>query len=398
MLKGKRILIGVTGGIAAYKIPNLVRLFKKEGAEVKVVATPYALEFVTPLTLSVVSENPVHYDFFDSKDGTWNSHVDLGLWADVMIIAPLTANTMAKMVTGITDNLLLATVLSARCDVFAVPAMDMDMYKHKVTTQNVEKLKNLGYKVIEPASGELASGLTGLGRMQEPEVIFETVKKHFLSKDDFSGKKVLVTAGPTHEPIDPVRFIGNNSSGLMGIEIANAFANRGADVDLVLGPTHLTVEHPNINVHNVNTAEEMFEECYKLKDKYNIAVLSAAVADFTPKKKADSKIKKEEGIKTIELESTKDILAYLGNNKNENQTLVGFALETDNELENAKSKLKRKNLDLIVLNSLKDKGAGFGVNTNIVTLIDKLGNTDKLPIMSKSEVADNLVNKIKSLI
>ncbi len=398
MLKGKRILIGVTGGIAAYKIPYLVRLFKKEGAEVKVVATPYALKFVTPLTLSVVSENPVLTEFFDSKDGTWNSHVELGLWADVIIIAPLTANTMAKMVTGITDNLLLATVLSARCDVFTVPAMDMDMYKHKVTTQNVKKLKELGYKVIEPASGELASGLNGIGRMQEPEIIFEKVKRHLLSKNDFAGKKVLVTAGPTHEPIDPVRFIGNNSSGLMGIEIAKAFADRGAEVDLVLGPTHLTVEHPEINVHKVNTADEMFKECDKIKDKYDIAVLSAAVADFTPKKKAGSKIKKEEGIDSLELESTKDILAHLGKNKKENQFLTGFALETDNELENAKSKLKRKNLDLIVLNSLKDKGAGFGVNTNVVTFIDKNGNIDKFPVMPKSEVASNLVNKIKNLI
>ena len=398
MIKGKKILIGITGGIAAYKIPLLVRLFKKAGAEVKVVATPYALEFVTPLTLSVVSENPVHHDFYNSDDGTWNSHIELGLWADAIVVAPLTANTMAKMVTGITDNLLLASVLSARCDVFVAPAMDMDMYKHKVTAANVEKLKELGYKVIEPASGFLASGLEGKGRMQEPEVIFETVKNHFESKNDFSGKKVLITAGPTHEPIDPVRFIGNSSSGLMGIEIAKAFAGKGADVDLVLGPTHLNVSHKNITVHRVNTANEMYEKCISVFPDVDIAILSAAVADFTPETQAGSKIKKEEGLNIIKLKPTKDILAELGKMKSGNQFLTGFALETDNELENAKSKLKRKNLDLIVLNSLKDKGAGFGVPTNKVTFIDKNGGIEELPLMSKAEVAENLAKKIKSLI
>ena len=397
MLKGKKILIGITGGIAAYKIPLLIRLFKKAGAEVKVVTTPYALEFVTPLTLSVVSENPVYYEFYDSKDGTWNSHIELGLWADVIVVAPLTANTMAKMVTGITDNLLLASVLSARCDVIVAPAMDMDMYKHKTTEANVTKLKELGYKVIEPESGFLASGLEGKGRMPEPEVIFDFVKKHLSSKDDFAGKKVVVTAGPTHEPIDPVRFIGNNSSGLMGIEIAKSFADRGADVELVLGPTHLEVSHKNIKVHKVNTAEEMFKETVSLFTDADIAVLSAAVADFTPKNKAGSKIKKEEGFNIIELEPTKDILAELGKTKKQNQLLIGFALETDNELENAKSKLKRKNLDLIVLNSLKDKGAGFGVPTNKVTFIDKKGNVKDLPLMSKAEVAENLADEINDL-
>jgi phosphopantothenoylcysteine decarboxylase/phosphopantothenate--cysteine ligase len=398
MLKGKKIIVGITGGIAAYKIPNLIRLFKKEGAEVKVVVTPYALEFVTPLTLSVVSENPVYSEFYNSKDGTWNSHIDLGLWADAVVIAPLTANTMAKMVTGVTDNLLLATILSARCQVFTAPAMDMDMYKHLVTQDNVKKLKQIGYKVIEPASGELASGLTGKGRMQEPEVIFDIVKNHFSTDNDFENKNVLITAGPTHEPIDPVRFIGNSSSGLMGIEIAKAFALKGAKVNLVLGPTHLDVAHPNIRVYKVNTAEEMYNTCVSLFPDINIAVLSAAVADFTPKSKAGKKIKKEEGLNIIELESTKDILAELGKMKKSTQFLTGFALETDNEMENAKSKLIRKNLDLIVLNSLKDKGAGFGVTTNKVTFISKKGDISELPLMSKSEVAENLVNKIKSLI
>jgi phosphopantothenoylcysteine decarboxylase/phosphopantothenate--cysteine ligase len=398
MLKGKKIIVGITGGIAAYKIPNLIRLFKKEGAEVKGVVTPYALEFVTPLTLSVVSENPVYSEFYNSKDGTWNSHIDLGLWADAVVIAPLTANTMAKMVTGVTDNLLLATILSARCQVFTAPAMDMDMYKHLVTQDNVKKLKQIGYKVIEPASGELASGLTGKGRMQEPEVIFDIVKNHFSTDNDFENKNVLITAGPTHEPIDPVRFIGNSSSGLMGIEIAKAFALKGAKVNLVLGPTHLDVAHPNIRVYKVNTAEEMYNTCVSLFPDINIAVLSAAVADFTPKSKAGKKIKKEEGLNIIELESTKDILAELGKMKKSTQFLTGFALETDNEMENAKSKLIRKNLDLIVLNSLKDKGAGFGVTTNKVTFISKKGDISELPLMSKSEVAENLVNKIKSLI
>ena len=398
MLKGKKIIIGITGGIAAYKIPLLIRLLKKAGAEVKVITTPYALEFVTPLTLSVVSENPVHHDFYDSKDGTWNSHVDLGLWADLIVVAPLTANTMAKMVTGITDNLLTATVLSARCDVMTAPAMDMDMYKHKVTLVNVEKLKELGYFVIEPSSGYLASGLTGKGRMQEPEVIFREIENYFRSKEEFAGKKVLITAGPTHEPIDPVRFIGNSSSGLMGIEIAKAFAKRGADVQLVLGPTHLQADHPGITVHKVNTAAEMYDMAISIFPESDIAVLSAAVADFTPKNQANSKIKKEEGLNTIELEPTKDILAQLGKMKKKNQFLTGFALETDNELENAKSKLNRKNLDLIVMNSLKDEGAGFGVSTNKVTFIDRNEHTKELPLMSKADVAENLVNQIKSLI
>ncbi len=397
MLKGKKILVGITGGIAAYKIPLLIRLFKKAEAEVKVVVTPDALHFVTPLTLSVVSENPVYHEFYNN-DGTWNSHVELGLWADAVVIAPLTANTMAKMVTGITDNLLTAAVLSARSTVFAVPAMDMDMYKHPVTQENLKKLKSLGYSVIEPASGFLASGLEGKGRMQEPEVIFEVVENYFRSKDDFTGKKVLITAGPTHEPIDPVRFIGNSSSGLMGIEIAKNFAERGAEVTLVLGPTHLEIHHPNIQVHRINTAEEMYQACIKQFPDSDIAVMSAAVADFSPKHKAGNKIKKEAGLNVIELEPTKDILAELGKRKKQNQVLVGFALETDNELENAQSKLARKNLDLIVLNSLKDEGAGFGVPTNKVKIIDKKGEIIDLPLMSKSEVAKNLADQIKHLI
>jgi phosphopantothenoylcysteine decarboxylase/phosphopantothenate--cysteine ligase len=398
MLKGKKILVGITGGIAAYKTPLLIRLLKKAGADVKVVPTPYALEFVTPLTLSVVSENPVHTEFYNSKDGTWNSHVELGLWADLIVVAPLTANTMAKMVNGITDNLLLATILSARCPVIVAPAMDMDMYQHLTTQENLKKIQTLGYKIIEPSEGELASGLSGKGRMKEPEEIYVEIKKIFSAEQEFSNKRVLVTAGPTHEPIDPVRFIGNNSSGLMGIEIAKSFARKGAKVDLILGPTHLPAEFPGITVHRVQTAQEMYERTTALFPKVDIAVLSAAVADFTPKQKADIKIKKETGLDSIELEPTKDILAQLGKMKKDHQLLIGFALETHDELQNAKSKLQRKNLDLIVMNSLNDQGAGFGVKTNKVTLIDKDENVESLPLMSKAEVAENLVNKIKRLI
>ena len=397
MLKGKKIIIGISGGIAAYKIPFLIRLLKKEGAEVRVILTPYAKEFVTPLTLSVLSEQPVLTDFYDAKDGTWNSHIENGLWADAIVVAPLTANTMAKMVTGITDNLLLASVLSARCPVFVAPAMDLDMYKHPTTRENVIKLSGLGYYLIEPTSGELASGLEGKGRMQEPEAIFLSLKKYFQSKDDFTGKRVMVSAGPTHEPIDPVRFIGNSSSGLMGIEIARAFAERGAEVDLVLGPTHLIADFPGVAVHYVVTAEEMNTACVSLFANADIAVMAAAVADFTPGIKSDSKIKKEAGMDSINLIPTKDILAGLGSAKKKGQILVGFALETDNELENAKSKLQRKNLDLIVLNSLKDEGAGFTVSTNKVTIIEKNNKHFELPLLSKREVADQMVEVIKRM-
>jgi len=398
MLRGKKIIVGITGGIAAYKIPFLIRLLKKEGAEVRVVITPYAKEFVTPLTLSVLSEHPVLTDFYDAKDGTWNSHIENGLWADAIVVAPLTANTMAKMVTGITDNLLLATVLSSRSPVFVAPAMDLDMYKHVTTQSNVKKLIEIGYHLIEPTTGELASGLEGKGRMQEPEEIISVLKKYFQKTDDFTGRRVLVTAGPTHEPIDPVRFIGNSSSGLMGIEIAREFSERGAKVDLVLGPTHYDVKLAGVIVHRVETAEEMDAMCSTLFKDADGAVMAAAVADFTPKKTVSSKIKKEDGMNSIELIPTKDILAGLGKAKRMNQFLVGFALETDNEILNAKAKLKRKNLDMIVLNSLKDKGAGFGVSTNKVTIIGKDTKPVELPLLSKREVAGILVETIKGIL
>ncbi len=397
MLKGKNILIGISGGIAAYKIPFLIRLFKKEGAAVRVVLTPYAREFVTPLTLSVLSEQPVLTDFYNTGDGTWHSHIENGLWADAIVVAPLTANTMAKMVTGITDNLLLASVLSARCPVFVAPAMDLDMYKHVTTQQNVAGLQRIGYHLIEPTSGELASGLEGKGRMQEPEVIFSVIKEFFEKEGDFKDKQILVSAGPTHEPIDPVRFIGNSSSGLMGIEIAKAFAERGARVNLVLGPTHLKADFNGITVHRVQTAAEMEKACSTLFTGSDITVMAAAVADFTPKNKPSSKIKKETGLNQIELEPTNDILAKLGTLKKNNQLLIGFALETDNEMANAQSKLQRKNLDLIVLNSLKDKGAGFGVPTNKVTFINRDNKRTGLPLMSKRDVARQLVDTIKQI-
>lgn len=398
MLRGKKIIIGITGGIAAYKIPFLIRLLKKEGAEVRVVLTPFAKEFVTPLTLSVLSEQPVLTDFYDTKDGTWNSHIENGLWADAIVVAPLTANTMAKMVAGITDNLLLAVVLSSRCPVFVAPAMDLDMYKHATTQSNVKKLIEIGYHLIEPTTGELASGLDGKGRMQEPEEILSLLKKHFRERDDFFDRKILVSAGPTHEPIDPVRFIGNSSSGLMGIEIARAFADRGAKVDLVLGPTHYDVNITGVVVHRVETAEEMDAACSSLFKNVDGAVMAAAVADFTPKKTVSSKIKKEVGMNSIELIPTKDILAGLGKTKRIDQFLVGFALETDNEVLNAQAKLKRKNLDLIVLNSLKDTGAGFGVSTNKVTIFGKDTKPVELPLLSKREVADILVETIKGIL
>lgn len=398
MLKGKKILIGITGSIAAYKIPFLIRLLKKEGAEVQILLTPFAKEFVTPLTLSTLSENPVLWEFHKRDDGSWFSHVNLGLWADLFLVAPLSANTMGKMVTGIADNLLLTTVLSSRCPIMFAPAMDLDMYHHPSTQSNITKLQSYGYQLIEPVEGELASGLKGMGRLEEPEVIFEIIKEHFNKKKTLSGKKVLVTAGPTHEPIDPVRFIGNHSSGKMGIAIAEALADEGAEVDLVLGPTSEQTQNPQIKIFKVNTAEQMFEKCSELFSNEDIAILSAAVADFTPAEIAANKIKKEQGLSSINLKKTKDILASLGQEKSEKQILVGFALETDNEETNAIKKIKSKNLDLIVLNSLRDKGAGFGHTTNKVSILDNKGNKTEFPLKEKTEVAKDIVAEIVKIL
>lgn len=396
MLKGKKIIIGITSSIAAYKIPFLVRLLKKEGAEVQVLLTPFAKEFVTPLTLATLSNRPVLTEFFDPENGNWHSHIELGLWADLFLLAPLTANTMAKVATGIADNLLLTTLLSARCPVLFAPAMDLDMYKHPTTQENIKKLQSFGYHLIEPVEGELASGLKGVGRLEEPEKILQIIRKSFHKDSFFLNKKVLVSAGPTYEPIDPVRFIGNFSSGKMGIEIALAFAEKGAEVDLVLGPVSYEVAHPSIHVHPVKTAEEMFAACTSLFNKMDIAVMSAAVADFTPAEVGKQKIKKEDGLRPINLKPTKDILAELGRMKKANQFLVGFALETNNEQQNAEKKLSNKNLDIIVLNSLQDKGAGFGYDTNKISILNKLGAKTDFHLKSKKEVALDILQAIQT--
>ncbi|MFD2726431.1 bifunctional phosphopantothenoylcysteine decarboxylase/phosphopantothenate--cysteine ligase CoaBC [Hyunsoonleella rubra] len=395
ILSGKHILLGVTAGIAAYKTAELVRGFIKAGADVKVVMTPASKDFVTPLTLSTLSKHPVYSSFTIEEDdnAVWNNHVDLGLWADIFVIAPATANTLAKMANGVCDNLLLATYLSAKCPVYFAPAMDLDMYKHESTKASFEKLKSFGNIMIPATSGELASGLVGEGRMAEPEDIVSFIEADILDKLPLKGKKVLITAGPTYEAIDPVRFIGNHSSGKMGFEIAKASANLGAEVFLITGPTCQKTSHSLINVLPVTSASEMYDEAHKHFDDMDIAILSAAVADFKPKEVSSQKIKKKTDTLSLELERTKDILASLGKIK-KGQFLVGFALETNNELENAKQKLKRKNLDLIVLNSLNDKGAGFKGDTNKVTFIDTKNVITEFQLKSKAEVAKDLLNEI----
>lgn len=395
ILSGKNILLGVTGGIAAYKTASLVRLFIKAGANVKVILTPSAKDFITPLTLSTLSKNPVHSSFTNDDDdnAVWNNHVDLGLWAHLFVIAPATANTMSKMANGECNNLLLATYLSAKCPVYFAPAMDLDMYKHPSTLHSFEKLKAFGNIMIPAASGELASGLIGEGRMAEPEHIVSFIENDILNSLPLRGKKVLITAGPTYEAIDPVRFIGNHSSGKMGFEIAKAAANLGAEVVLISGPTHEQVNHSLIKVIPVISAQNMYDAVHQYYKTIDVAILSAAVADFTPKEVASQKIKKKDKTLTLELEKTKDILASLGETKT-HQFLVGFALETNNELENAKGKLKRKNLNLIVLNSLNDTGAGFKTDTNKVTFIDNKDHITVHELKSKANVAKDLLNEI----
>lgn len=398
IISGKKILIGVTAGIAAYKTANLVRLFIKSGAEVKVIMTPAAKDFITPLTLSTLSKNPVHSSFFDDEDenAIWNNHVDLGLWADFMIIAPATANTLSKMATGNSDNLLLATYLSAKCPVYFAPAMDLDMYNHPSTHQTFKKLQEFGAIMIPAESGELASGLIGQGRMAEPSTIIEFVEKDILDKLPLKDKQVLITAGPTYEAIDPVRFIGNHSSGRMGIELAKTAANLGAQVTLVLGPSALKIDHSLIRVINVISANDMYEAVVSVYNDCDIAIASAAVADYRPKEVSDQKVKKTDKEFSITLERTTDILKWMGAEK-KNQLLVGFALETENEEENAKNKLKNKNLDLIVLNSLNDKGAGFKGQTNKVTLINHKLEIKAFDLKTKSEVAQDIFNEINTL-
>jgi phosphopantothenoylcysteine decarboxylase / phosphopantothenate---cysteine ligase len=395
ILSGKNILLGISGGIAAYKTASLVRLFVKSGAHVKVVMTPNSKDFISPLTLSTLSKNPVYSSFTNQDDdnAVWNNHVDLGLWADIFIIAPATANTLSKMANGVCDNLLLATYLSAKCPVYLAPAMDLDMYKHESTLRSFKILKSYGNIMIPATRGELASGLIGEGRMAEPEDIVSFLENDILGKLPLRGKKVLITAGPTYEAIDPVRFIGNHSSGKMGFEIAKASANLGAEVILITGPTHQKASHSLIHVIPVTSAQDMYDAVHNHFEEVAIAILSAAVADFKPKEVAIQKIKKKDPTLTLELEKTKDILASLGVLK-KNQFLVGFALETNNELENAKGKLKKKNLNLIVLNSLNDKGAGFKTETNKVTFIDAKENVTEFPLKSKAEVAEDLMAEI----
>lgn len=396
VLRGKKILLGISGGIAAYKTASLVRLFIKAGAHVQVVMTPASKDFITPLTLSTLSKNPVHSSFYNEEDenAVWNNHVELGLWADLFVIAPATANTMAKMVSGNADNLLIATYLSAKCPVYFAPAMDLDMYKHPSTLDSFNKLTSYGNIMIPAETGELASGLSGEGRMAEPENIVAFIEKDLEGKLPLRGKKILVTAGPTYEAIDPVRFIGNHSTGKMGYDIAVEAAQQGAEVVLVSGPTHLSIKHDNVQLIRVQSAQEMYDACHAHFDSADVAIAAAAVADYKPKHVAGQKIKKDDSTMTLELEKTKDILASLGGIKKQ-QFLVGFALETENEIEHAKAKIRKKNLDLIVLNSLNDEGAGFGKATNKVTFIDKDFNTEPQELKSKEDVAVDIINRIK---
>jgi phosphopantothenoylcysteine decarboxylase / phosphopantothenate---cysteine ligase len=395
VLSGKKILLGVSGGIAAYKTANLVRLFIKAGAQVQVVMSPASLHFVTPLTLATLSKNPVYSTFYneDEGNGEWNNHVELGLWADLMLIAPATANTLSKMANGNCDNLLIATYLSAKCPVYFAPAMDLDMYKHPSTLDSFHKLKAFGNIIIPAESGELASGLSGEGRMAEPENIVSFLENDLLDKLPLKGKKILITAGPTYEAIDPVRFIGNHSSGKMGFDIANEAANKGAEVILISGPTHLSVQNSSIKLIRVTSAQDMYDACHEYYNNVDVAIAAAAVADYRPKNVANQKIKKNESTFSIELEKTKDILASLGEQK-KNQLLIGFALETENEIEHAKQKIQKKNLDLIVLNSLNDEGAGFGKSTNKVTFISKDFTIEPKELKSKEEVAQDIINKV----
>lgn len=400
-LKNKKILLGVSGSIAAYKSALLTRLLVKEGAEVKVIMTNAAKDFITPLTLSTLSKNPVLSSFTSGQNGGWNNHVELGLWADAMIIAPTSANTLAKCANGMADNLLIATYLSAKCPVFFAPAMDLDMYVHPSTVENVKKLKSYGNEIINAEFGELASGLVGEGRLAEPEQIVHQLTRYFSKKEQFIGKKVLITAGPTQEPIDPVRFISNHSSGKMGFAIAEAFEMAGAEVTIVSGP--VSIPSPvGVKIEKVQSAQQMFEATKKYFPESDIVVLSAAVADFTPMYVADKKIKKKEDVSggvllNIEMTKTTDIAATLGKEKKDGQIIVGFALETDNEFENAKGKLERKNFDFVVLNSLQDSGAGFRYDTNKIKIIDRAGNVYDFDLKTKKEVAQDILETIERI-
>lgn len=397
LLEGKRILIGITGGIAAYKIALLIRLLKKNGAEVKCILTPASSDFITPLTVSTLSQNNAYMDFWHKETGVWTNHVELGAWGDLMVIAPLTANTLAKLANGYCDNLLCATYLSAKCPVIVAPAMDLDMYDHFSTHQNLEKLANNGVQVIPAEEGFLASGLTGKGRMAEPEVILEEIENFFKNRQTMEGQRVLITAGPTVEPIDPVRFISNHSSGKMGFAIAENCLNRGAEVVLITGPTKLKLTHKNLKRINIQTAEELLAASKKEFTNCTGGIFAAAVADYRPLNVADQKIKKKGDELTIEMVKNPDVLLTIGNNKKDDQWLVGFALETNNAIEYGTGKLKKKNLDLIVINSLEDSGAGFGHDTNKITLLDRNNKTTKFELTSKKEAANNIIDYLLKL-
>ena len=395
MLKGKHIILGISGGIAAYKAVSLLRLFVKAGADVQVVITPAGKEFITPVTLSALSGHPVISEFFTANTGSWNSHVDLGLWADAVVIAPATASTIAKMANGVADNMLITTYLSAKAPVFIAPAMDLDMFAHPSTQRNLDWLRSYGNHIIEPASGELASHLIGKGRMEEPEQIFKVVADFLTRRKDMEGKKVMITAGPTYEKIDPVRFIGNYSSGKMGYALAEECAERGAEVVLISGPVSIKAHHPSINVVSVESAQQMHDAALSAFADSDAAIMCAAVADDARVVVAEKKVKRErDDVPVIELKKNPDIAAALGKIKKPGQMLVGFALETDNEMANAQSKLERKNLDMIVLNSLADKQAGFGVDTNKVTIIEKDGTVHSYEVKPKKEVAADIVDLI----
>ncbi len=396
MMKGKKIVLGITGSIAAYKAAVLTRGLIKKGAEVQIVITPAGKEFITPITLSALTSKPVISEFFAQRDGTWHSHVDLGLWADAMVIAPATASTIGKMAHGIADNMLVTTYLSMKAPVFIAPAMDLDMFAHPSTQHNLDILRSYGNHIIEPASGELASHLVGKGRMEEPEKIIEVLEAFFSRRQDLQGKKVMITAGPTYEKIDPVRFIGNYSSGKMGYALAEACAERGAEVTLVSGPVNREVIHPNIKRINVESAAEMYQAAVENYEDADAGILCAAVADFTPEVTAEQKIKREKDDLILRLKPTQDIAAALGKQKRPEQRLVGFALETNDEVSHAQDKLKRKNFDFIVLNSLNDKGAGFRCNTNKIAIIDRDGIT-AYPLKPKTEVATDIIDKLVTL-
>ncbi len=395
MLKGKHIILGITGSIAAYKAAYLIRGLVKRGAEVQVVITPAGKEFITPLTLATLSCHPVISEFFSNRDGTWNSHVDLGLWADAMLIAPATASTIAKMANGVADNMLVTTYLSCKAPVFVAPAMDLDMFAHPATRANLARLRSFGNRIIEPAEGELASHLVGKGRMEEPDRIIEALENYFAVREELKGKKILITAGPTYEKIDPVRFVGNYSSGKMGFALAEVCAERGAEVTLVAGPVALEVSNPRIKRVDVESAGEMYRAASDAFPDCDAAILSAAVADYRPESVAERKIKREkEREMTLRLIPNADIAASLGAVKREGQIMVGFALETDDETLHAMDKLRRKNLDFIVMNSLREKGAGFRCDTNKVTIIDKTGEETSYPLKSKREVASDIIDKL----